>query len=356
MSTKPDQAHVWSGVVNEGAILGAVLSSFLATYGQRRLSDLLADDSPVSVDDAACQWMGLPPDAFVRFLEERPARVSAAALLLDDSIFVPGIQRQKATYSLAQMHRLWLTAQVVMGHVPSEGFVVDFGAFPFALEMVLREFVGFSGRLLGTVNRPLREGWDAELDSLSIKCADLDLDPLVRDPNDPSWPSRLALSDESVDVVVLAHVIEHLYHPRLALAEAARILKPGGKLIITTDNAQRLDALLRMLWLNDFIYDPIEQTSAMEIHFWRGHNRFFTGHDLATLTIHAGLHVIATEYHEVFYHAFSDKYFVQAMPCLPRWRAKLLSELPGYRNEVVVVAGKPETAGVARASDRLQSQ
>lgn len=88
------------------------MSSFLTAYGHVRLADLLGDDSQVPVDDALCQWLELPPEALVRFLEERPGRISAPALLLDDSVFVPDIQRQKATYSLTQvpgcgsLHRL----------------------------------------------------------------------------------------------------------------------------------------------------------------------------------------------------------------------------------------------------------
>jgi SAM-dependent methyltransferase len=42
----------------------------------------------------------------------------------------------------------------------------------------------------------------------------------------------LPLADGSADVVSLLDVIEHLQDPRVALAEARRVLRPGGRLII----------------------------------------------------------------------------------------------------------------------------
>lgn len=45
---------------------------------------------------------------------------------------------------------------------------------------------------------------------------------------------RLPFGDEAFDVVLCAEVLEHMHSPALALAEVRRVLKGGGKLLLTT--------------------------------------------------------------------------------------------------------------------------
>jgi len=54
----------------------------------------------------------------------------------------------------------------------------------------------------------------------------------------------LPYAAESFDVVVLVEVIEHLENHRAALCELARVLKPGGILILTTPNVMRIKSRL----------------------------------------------------------------------------------------------------------------
>ena len=46
----------------------------------------------------------------------------------------------------------------------------------------------------------------------------------------------LNTEDSSVDIILLCEVIEHIYNPDKVLEECNRILKPGGKIVITTPN------------------------------------------------------------------------------------------------------------------------
>jgi len=46
----------------------------------------------------------------------------------------------------------------------------------------------------------------------------------------------IPLPDRSVDIVHASEVIEHLVNPDLLLTEAARVLRPGGHVVITTPN------------------------------------------------------------------------------------------------------------------------
>jgi SAM-dependent methyltransferase len=51
---------------------------------------------------------------------------------------------------------------------------------------------------------------------------------------------RLPFADASIDVVVLSEVIEHLIQPEIAVWEIARVLKPGGIFVMTTNNASEM--------------------------------------------------------------------------------------------------------------------
>jgi len=47
---------------------------------------------------------------------------------------------------------------------------------------------------------------------------------------------HLPLADGSFDCVILSEVIEHLEAPQVSIKEAARVLRPGGRLLVTTPN------------------------------------------------------------------------------------------------------------------------
>lgn len=57
----------------------------------------------------------------------------------------------------------------------------------------------------------------------------------------------LPYPDASFDLVLLTEVIEHLENHRAAICELARVLRPGGRLILTTPNIMRLDSRLGFL-------------------------------------------------------------------------------------------------------------
>lgn len=50
----------------------------------------------------------------------------------------------------------------------------------------------------------------------------------------------MPFADATIDVVVFSEVVEHLLQPELAVWEIARVLKPGGVLVMTTNNASEV--------------------------------------------------------------------------------------------------------------------
>jgi len=61
----------------------------------------------------------------------------------------------------------------------------------------------------------------------------VDIDP-ERQPDLVSDVHALQIEDESFGMILCTEVLEHLHTPQQAIAEMYRVLRPGGKLVLTT--------------------------------------------------------------------------------------------------------------------------
>lgn len=319
---------------------GQPASDFKGLWGDRSWNELFADSSPVALDDPMLRWLEAPPPDFLQYVLQRERRP------FDGVPPSPEEFKKDPTFAITQAHRLWVTTRTISRHLGTEGTVVDLGGFPFAQDTILREYLGFKGRIVSTINLELAAEARAALETLRIETQVLNLDPYVKATEDGSpLPTRLSLPDGSVDLVIFSHVIEHLYHPMEVLKEAARVLRRGGRMVVTTDNAFMLGALLNFHALGDFVHEPIAGTGAMTFHFWRGHNRFFTSRDVSTMLEAAGLKTLEVAFYEILYNSFIDEYFRRPTKSFPYWQANILSRIPAHRNELVVVAERPAAGG-----------
>ena len=79
--------------------------------------------------------------------------------------------------------------------------------------------------------------------------------------------------DNSQDVVILSHVIEHLSNPAKALALTRKLLKPGGRALIAVPNIANWRFRLKLA-AGQFNY---EDAGTID----RSHLRFYTHHSIA---------------------------------------------------------------------------
>jgi 2-polyprenyl-3-methyl-5-hydroxy-6-metoxy-1,4-benzoquinol methylase len=70
---------------------------------------------------------------------------------------------------------------------------------------------------------------------------------------DADLNAPLALPDESCDVIVSIETVEHLENFRAVCREWARLLRPGGRVILTTPNNESLRSLLSLMFRQHFI-------------------------------------------------------------------------------------------------------
>ena len=100
--------------------------------------------------------------------------------------------------------------------------------------------------------------------------------------------ASLPWSDAAFDVVVAAEVIEHVIDTDHLLAEIARVLRPGGALVVTTPNLASLENRLRLLLGRYPMWMDVGVEGA-------GHQRYYTprmlGHQLAQHGLRVERHV-----------------------------------------------------------------
>jgi 2-polyprenyl-3-methyl-5-hydroxy-6-metoxy-1,4-benzoquinol methylase len=107
------------------------------------------------------------------------------------------------------------------------------------------------------------------------------------------------VAEGSIDVVFCGNIIEHLPHtPRYFLAEARRVLKPGGHLVIDTKNAVDLKTRLKMLG-GISNWPAIEGVYEHEYNYY--HHKEYTLDELAEAVKRSGFEIRERISEEVFF-------------------------------------------------------
>ncbi|MFI7434911.1 class I SAM-dependent methyltransferase [Micromonospora haikouensis] len=162
--------------------------------------------------------------------------------------------------------------------------------------------------------------------------ADLSWSALAQAPAGRHHPVQLdvtrplPLADRSVAGVVAAELIEHLYHPGALLAEIARVLRPGGALVLSTPNLATLQDRFRFLFgRSPRQVDPMHRY----LHL---HIRPFTAQMLRRMLRAAGFVEVSIRSNYVGVHLGRDRWL----------QSRLLARLfPGLGGSLVASARRP---------------
>lgn len=121
---------------------------------------------------------------------------------------------------------------------------------------------------------------------LGLKATGIELDPIPRAKAERVAASlgftihdapaeHLPFAAGRFDAVVMSEVLEHLPDPAIALAEAARVLTPGGVLLVTVPNANYPFAWDPVNWLLESMrIGPVRK--GLFAGIWANHERLYT--------------------------------------------------------------------------------
>jgi ArsR family transcriptional regulator len=102
-----------------------------------------------------------------------------------------------------------------------------------------------TGRMLALLGRRARRavGIDSSREMLSVARANLERERVANTQVRLGDLYQLPLPDRSFDVAVIHHVLHYMEDPLDVLCEAARVLRPGGRLLLADFAAHQVDSL-----------------------------------------------------------------------------------------------------------------
>ena len=162
------------------------------------------------------------------------------------SSFVNANSREKsiaiemAQGSSSTFHKEWVIKAISNFAFSSHCIFLDFGSGKGELIKYLQEFL--------KISNPELQAQIVGADLLE-KPMNIDCQWLREDLNKPQF-DNLA---NKVDLVFAIEIIEHLENPREAIRKISEVLKPGGKLVLTTPNLESIRSIISFIFRGNFV-------------------------------------------------------------------------------------------------------
>ena len=140
-------------------------------------------------------------------------------------------------------------------NIPPSGIVLDVGCGPASITASLARAAGPSGLVLG-VDRS---------EAMLARAVRAESGPQIAFLHADA--QRLPLRDQTVDAVISVAVLQLVPDPGMALAEMARVLRPGGRLAVMVPTTGPTARVWRTLWkAGPHVFDEDEIGDILEDH------------------------------------------------------------------------------------------
>jgi len=243
-------------------------------------------------------------------------------------------------HALKSRDRFYVALRSGLRRLPDgDRTVIDFGPYPGSLLRFLRGLHPSKDlRLVGAGLMTNDEFIRFMKDDCGAEILTVNLDPRSQQLRAKTYPEQVPLHDGAAHLAFALEIIEHLTSPFHLLAEAFRVLTPGGHLVLTTPNITRIGNIFKLLigkTINDRLAPPGYDNPDDE---WRPHVREYGMGELEQMVTHAGFEIAERR----FFLGEDTQDCVQ--PPSQRWvnLAKLpFYAVPHLRGSLLMVARKP---------------
>lgn len=239
-------------------------------------------------------------------------------------------------WAVRQSRRFFHTYEKCLPYTKANASVLDVGSFPGSYLKILQLLYQSDINLIAT-GMPVVAGFPADLKQLGIQFIPCDLDDALPTP----YPTTIDLLDNSIDVLICTEMIEHMYTVKRLLTEMYRVLKPGGIAYISTNNVAYLPGIYSLLRGGTNLDDDLNLTSALCETEWRGHVRFYSLAQLASLASLFKFSVLEKGYYQMRAPSMIVKRSQLVRWYVSRFLDVALNLTPRYSSHIFVLLQKP---------------
>ncbi len=209
----------------------------------------------------------------------------------EDSRF--NLRKRYVNYALKNRDQFYFALKYALKYFSSSTLkILDLGTYPGTMLRILKEFLlEYKLDLYGVGLCVTSDFFRIMKEKTGATIIAINLDPKNEQLKNKNYPNQIPLEDESVDFTFALEIIEHLTSPTHMLCEAKRLLKKGGKILITTPNVTRIGSVFKLL-VGKSNYDrlmPIDYYN--ENNEWRPHFREYSMKELVGLLERVGFKV-----------------------------------------------------------------